>query len=91
MKYRIDKQETGLSVRVEGLAGQEQTFLEAIRQCRSSAWACPSGECLNIETMEARAVEGGVTLNLTARPGEQLSSSAIEECLHYMLKQAIKE
>jgi hypothetical protein len=35
--------------------------------------------------------EGGVTLDLTAKLGVQLSSAALEECLRYMLKQAIEK
>ena len=91
MKCHVEKQDTRLSIRIEGLAGQEQTLLETIRQCRPSAWACPSGECLNIETIKASGTEGGVTLDLTAKSGVQLSSAAIEECLRYMLKQAIEK
>lgn len=91
MKYHIEKQKTGITVRIEGPAGDEKTLLEAVGQCRQSAWACPSGECLNIETMEARAAEGSVVLTLTPRAGVQLDLSAIEECLRYTLHQAVKE
>lgn len=90
MKYHIEKTDSGLKVRIDDVAGQEQALVQAIRQCRQSAWACPSGECMNIGTMEERAENGSVLLLLTPRPGAQLNPSGIEECLHYTLHQAIK-
>jgi hypothetical protein len=90
MKYHIEKQLQGISVRIEGISGEEKALLDAVSQCRQSAWACPSGECLNIETTEARAEQGSVLLTLTPRAGVQLNLSAIEECLSYTLHQAVK-
>ena len=91
MKYHIEKQDTGISIRIDDVAGQEQAILEAIRQCRKqSAWACPSAECQNIGTMEEHAEGGSVFLILAPRPGTQLDPSGIGECMRYMLHQAIK-
>ncbi|MGC2520091.1 MAG: hypothetical protein WA373_13415 [Burkholderiales bacterium] len=90
MKYHIENSDAGLSIRIDEMAGQEQALLEAIRQCRQSAWACPSGECMNIGTIEEHTEDGSVFLTLTARPGVQLSAIGIGECLGYMLAQAVK-
>jgi hypothetical protein len=90
MKYSVTNQDKGIGVRIDDVAGQEQTVLEAIRQCRQSAWACPSGECRNIGSMEERAEDGSIFLTLTPRPGAQLDPSGIEECLRYMLHQAVR-
>lgn len=90
MKYRIETLGDRISIRIDEVAGQEQSLLEAIRQCRrQSAWACPSAECGNIESMEERVEDGSVFLILTPRPGVQLVSSGIEECLRYTLHQAV--
>jgi len=80
----IDKQGELLNIRIEGLAGRQQDLLETIRRCRPSAWACPSGECRNIEAMNARAEGEAICLRLTPRPGTQLDASGIEECLRYL-------
>jgi len=73
MKYHIEKQDTGITIRIDDVGGQEQTILEAIRQCRrQSAWACPSAECQYIGSMEERAGDGSVFLTLTPSPGMQL-------------------
>jgi len=86
MQFHVEKQDGGLRIRIENLAGREHDVLEAVRECRKrSAWACPSGECVNIGTMDATADAGAVLLTLAARPGEELSGAAIEECLRYML------
>ena len=66
-------------------AGREQSIAETIRGCRQSSWACPSGECRNIESIEEVVAQGSVVLTITPRADAQLSYSGIEECLRYML------
>jgi hypothetical protein len=91
MKLQIEPVATGLSVRIDDMAGLERTLVERIRQCRQTAWACPSGECSKIGMIEDRVGEGQLFLTLTARPGEQLNAAAMEECLGYMLHPYLKE
>lgn len=90
MKCSFTNRENGIIVRIDGVSGQEEAILETLRQCRKSAWACPSGECLNIGAMEERVEDGSVVLTLTPRSGARLSLSGIEECVGYMLSQAVK-
>jgi hypothetical protein len=86
MELRVDKVPSGLRVDIDGVAGHEQALLERIRACRQGAWACPSGECMNIGTMEEHAQEGHIVLMLAPRPGAQLSATGIEQCLRYTLQ-----
>jgi hypothetical protein len=90
MKYRIVTQDGGISIQIDDVLGQEAILVQKIRQCRQSAWACPSGECLNVGSIDERIEEGRVFLTLTPRPGAQLNLSGIEECLSYMLHQTVK-
>ncbi len=91
MRYHIEKLETGISIRIDDVAGQEQAVLETIRQCRrQSVWACPSGECQNIGSMKERAEGGSVFLTLTPTPGAEIALTGIDECLRYVLHQAVK-
>ena len=60
--------------------------MQQIRECRQSAWACPSAECLNIGSIKARVEDGRIFLTLTPRIGVQLGLSGIEECLRYVLR-----
>jgi hypothetical protein len=91
MKYSITKQGDGFSIRIDDVSGQEQTILERIDLCRQSAWACPSGECRNVGSIEEHVEAGSVFLSLAPRPGANIDRSGIEECLAYMLHQAVKE
>lgn len=90
MKFHIENQDAGLRISIEDVAGHEQALVEAIRCCRQSAWACTSGECLNIDAIAERVEAGSVFLTLTPRAGTRLDPSGIEECLRYMLPQAVK-
>lgn len=85
MKYQVEKQGHNIRVQIDDVAGQEQVLLEAIRRCRQGAWACQSGECMNIGTMDERVAGGSVFLTLVPRPGVQIDLAGIEICLRYML------
>ena len=90
MNLQIEQLPAGLSVRIDGVAGHEQDVIEKIRTCRGSAWACPSGACMGIGTIDEQPGTGWVVLKLTARPGEQLSALGIEQCMRYMLHEFAK-
>jgi hypothetical protein len=85
MKLSIESRDGGCIVRIDGVQGQEETLLNAIRLCRQSAWACQSGECVNIASIAERVDERGVTLTLQPRDGTRLNASGIAGCLRYML------
>lgn len=91
MKYSLSKlDDGGIEVRIADIAGQEQQVLEAIRQCRqSSSWACPSGECRSIGDMDERMDNGSIVLTLSPRPDTRINLKGLEECMGYMLHQAI--
>ncbi len=85
MAFHIEKTGAGLSVRIDNVAGREQVVLEKLRNCRQSAWACPSAECTKIGTMAERVGDGCVFLTLEPRSDDPLSAAGIEQCLRYML------
>ncbi|CAG1006794.1 hypothetical protein BURK1_03332 [Burkholderiales bacterium] len=87
MKHHITKQGDRLLVRIDDVSGQEPALLLRIRQCRQSAWSCPSGECMKIGSIDEHVDGGGIELTLTPRPGVQLDVSGIDECLGYMLRE----
>jgi hypothetical protein len=90
MKLVFEPTAAGLTVRIEDVPGREEALADAIRLCSGSAWACQSGECMNIETITSRARQGAVELSLVARSGATLSPAGIESCLRYMLPDLIK-
>jgi len=90
MEIHIEQAGPGLEVRIEGIAGCGDLVLERIRLCRQTAWACASGECLNIAEMEEHAEAGRVLLTLTPRTGERLSATGIEHCLRCLLQPVVR-
>lgn len=90
MKFRIDREGAGLCIRIEGVTGREQALVDAIRRCRQSAWACQSGECVNVESIAEGVAGGVVVLTLRARPGNAIDAAGIEQCLRYLLPGAVK-
>ena len=88
MNLRIERRATGLEVHFDDMSGQERALIDLIRRCRQSAWACASGECMNIESITENLKDGRAFLTLTARSGKELNPSGIEQCLRYMLPQA---
>ncbi len=89
MRFDVQEREGGLSVRIDGVAGREKAVLDAIRSCRGSAWACPSGECMNIADITERVEQGSLILSLTPRPAARLDPRGIEQCLRYMLPEEV--
>jgi hypothetical protein len=91
MKYRMEQNETGLSIRIEGVAaGEVESLVETLTQCRKSAWACQSGECQNIGGMGVAGEDGVVTVTFTQAAGEKLNAKAIEQCLRFTLPKAAR-
>jgi hypothetical protein len=90
MKYWIVEQGNGFSVRIDDVRGQERVLLDKLRRCRQSAWACPSGECRNIASIDERADDGNIVITLAPRPDIRLDRAGITECLQYMLGQAVE-
>jgi hypothetical protein len=90
MTFKIQKHGDRLLVQIENLAGREEEVISAVQGCRrQSAWACPSGECTKIDTLDAKSAGGAVLLTLSPRPGMELSITGIEECLRYMLGESV--
>lgn len=86
---KVEKVGDAVAIRIEIAGEKERALVEAIRQCRQSAWACTSGECVNIESI-AESVEGtAILLTLTPKSGAQLDPSGIEECLRYLVPQNV--
>jgi len=90
MTFKIQRHGDRLLVQIENPAGREQEVISAVQGCRrQSAWACPSGECTKIDTLDAKSEGGAVLLTLSPHPGTELSVTGIEECLRYMLGESV--
>ena len=90
MRYSIREGEGRLVLKIDEVRGHERALVDKIRECRLSAWACPSGACLNIGSIEERIEGGTVFLTLTPRHQMTLDRVGVAECLQYMLAQVVE-
>lgn len=89
MKFSIEKQGNEVVIRFDQLDEKVQEVIDAIGRCRQSAWACPSGECMKIATMETTADGDALAVRLLPRAESELSVTSLGECLKYQLPKAI--
>lgn len=91
MKFKIEKQDKDVIVRFEHLGGQVQEVIEAIGRCRQSAWACSSGECMKIASMDTSADGEVLSVRLRPRADTEFSVASLDECLQYQLPKEINK
>jgi hypothetical protein len=90
MKYHIEQQGNEVVIRFEKLGSHAETVVAAMGRCRQSAWACPSGECMKIATMETSGDGDALAVRLKPRSDSQLSVAGLGECLKYQLPKEIQ-
>ncbi|MDK9705322.1 MAG: hypothetical protein OEL20_19530 [Sulfuritalea sp.] len=90
MKYKIEKRDNEVVIRFEQLGDRAQAVIGAMSRCRQSAWACPSGECMKIATMEASGDGEGLAVRLKPRSDSELSVASLGECLKIQLPKQVE-
>ena len=90
MKYQIEKQGEEVVIRFEQLGDQGQAVVAAMGRCRQSGWACPSGECMKIATMETTGDGDALAVRLKPRSDSELSVAGLGECMKVQLPKMIK-
>ncbi len=89
MNMKIERQGDRIVIRIAQTGRSEQEVAGVLRECcTQSSWACPSGECAKLDTLDARREGESMLITLTPRAGETLSEHAIGECLRYMFDEA---
>ena len=90
MKYHIEQQGKDVVIRFEQLGNQAEAVVAAMGRCRQSAWACPSGECMKIASMETSGDGEALAVKLKPRGDSELSVASLGECLKYQLPKDIQ-
>lgn len=91
MSFTIERRDDALLVRIDNVGRNERDVFDAVSACRGQSWwSCPSGECAKIGACDAQRDGDATLLALTPRPGEALSVAGIEECLRYVLDEAVR-
>lgn len=90
MKHEITRNAEGLDIKISGTEGNEQSLLEAFRECQEGRCSCPTQEYRKLEALNIEATDSGISLQLKAKPGTQIEQAEIERCLEYTEKRSKK-
>jgi hypothetical protein len=83
-RYRIAEDEAStVSIALTELAGRQDEFLEAFRECQEGRCSCPTEEYRKVSSMEVEAGKDRVEVRLTSKPDQRLDSSEIDACLKH--------
>ena len=83
-RYRIDEDETAVSIELTDLAGRRrEDLMEAFGECQEGRCTCPTEEYRKVASMDVEAEEDRIAIRLSSKPGERLDSSEIDACLNH--------
>lgn len=82
-RYRIDEQESGVSIELMEVGGQQVELMEAFGECQAGQCSCPTDEYKKLAAMQAEVSGNLIRLRLEAKPGEKFDPSKITSCLDY--------
>ena len=81
MKSRITPTATGVDIDVTEVGEHAEAVLAAFNQCQQGKCSCPTTTYEQVADVQVTPVADGVSLTVTARPGETLDVGDIERCL----------
>lgn len=87
MKHVIETTPSGLHITATVGADRQAALLEAFGQCAAGTCSCPSTQYGKLQAIGVQAGEGSVSVELTAREGEQLDPEDIARCLDHTARQ----
>lgn len=88
-EYEIAKGDTGVDIRLTGVAGREVALLDAFRDCKEGRCSCPSDEYEKVDRMDFAATTEGVSIRLEARAGAELDPDEISRCLDHTVQKVV--
>lgn len=87
MKHTIETTQTGLRITAEVDANRHAALMAELAQCAAGTCTCPSPQYDKLQAMDVQARPGGVSVELTAKPGEVIDSADIGRCLDHTARQ----
>lgn len=82
-RYRIDEEDSTVSIEVAEVGGHTGQMLEALGECQAGQCSCPTNEYDKLASMEVEQGEDVIRLRLEPKPGEKFDISEIAACLDY--------
>lgn len=84
--YRIQEDESGISIEVAGIAGKEGQLLQAFGECQAGQCSCPTDEYQKVASMAVEPSGDTISVRLQAQPGKRFDTAEIAACLDYTTK-----
>ena len=84
-KYKIEKNNEGLSIELNSSGLKNTKLLESLQRCREGLCDCPTNEYDKLESMHIDQEAEQISLRLKAKPGQSLAEAAVAACLDHTL------
>ncbi len=82
-RYRIQEEESAISIEVAEVGGRQEQLLEAFGECQAAQCSCPTNEYQKLASMQVEQTSDAIRIRLETKPGEKLDNSEISACLDY--------
>ena len=86
--YQITPAESGMTIELNGVGGQQQQLLAAFGECQAGQCSCPTTEYEKVEAMDVEPSDDAIAIRLRAKPGHEFDSREIGACLDHIVEQA---
>lgn len=87
-RYRIDEEESALSIEVTEAGGRLEQLRQAFGECQAGLCSCPTSQYEKLVSMEVEQHGDLIRIRLQTKPGEQIDSSEVARCLDYTTAKA---
>ena len=91
MKYKIDKNNTGLDISINDVKSKKKELLEAFQECKEGRCSCPTEEYNKLESLQIEEDDNKIKLHLKSKNGEELDKEKITKCIEYTEKRVKEE
>ena len=83
MKYKVQSDETGITIDINQTKGKQKKLLEAFQECQEGRCSCPTQEYSKLDSLAIESNEDTIRMKLKSKPDEQLDELEIGKCLEY--------
>ena len=91
MKYRVNENERGVDISVEGVENNKEKLLKAFQECQDGHCSCPTDEYKKLESLDIEHDENNIHLHLKAKQGLRINKSELDKCLDYTSRRVESE
>ena len=90
MEFDIKPTDQGLRVKAKMRPEQAKRMLDELAKCANGTCSCKTTEYEKLDSMQMSQTDSGLTLDLKAKPGQDLNASCVAEGLDHTAAQVGK-